>query len=225
MANPMQMYQYIHDAILREAAHIEEIAKDLNRKDNEAVRIIDESVSWFRTVTKAHELAEEKILFPALENKHKHLTSSYEFDHDHFGKNYFDELKSGLNDLTASRDDGEGIHQAKRVHRQSIGLNESMRLHVLKENELLLPIASNEFDTPELIEIAGAMAASFDPPLMAKTVGWMFQGQNIQDREGMIRFLMNALPEEAFGNTAKMLSQLSSPAEWRELGNNIPGLI
>ncbi len=98
-----------------------------------------------------------------------------------------------------------------------------MRLHITKENELLLPKLEAEFDLAEQVELAGAMAGMVEPPLMAELVGWMYRGQTTADREGMIRFLMKVLPAEPLAGLTGMLAEIDAEA-WREMQRRIPEL-
>ena len=67
------------------------------------------------------------------------------------------------------------------------------------------------------------MAGMVEPPLMAQLVGWMYRGQPVQDREGMIRFLMQVLPEEPFTAMTGMLAGTDAEA-WKEMQRRIPEL-
>ena len=98
-----------------------------------------------------------------------------------------------------------------------------MRLHITKENELLLPKLEAEFDIAEQAELAGAMAGMVEPPVMAQLVGWMYRGQKAHDREGMIRFLMQVLPEEPLTAMTGMLAGIDTEA-WNEIQRRIPEL-
>lgn len=113
---------------------------------------------------------------------------------------------------------------AQRLHRQSIALNETMRLHATKENELLLPVLDREFDLDEQVSIAGRMAARVEQPLLMEMISWMYLGQTAGDREGMLLALTQALPPAAFGGVASMLSRTGSPDDWQEMERRIPGL-
>lgn len=175
-------------------------------------------------MTAAHESAEEKLLFPALEERYRHVADAYEFDHDHFGESFFGGMRSALDSLSSTGSNSRRKEDSATLYRSAIALNESMRLHVTKENELLVPIIANEFDTDEQIRIAGALAGTFDPALMAETTAWMYKGQDKSDRELMIRFFLNALPPEPLGKTIKMLSAIGSPADWKEMESRIPEL-
>ena len=58
MSGPMQMYVYIHDAILREVAGYEELAKELNRDSSEEIEDFAGKLAWFHSMVKTHEHAE-----------------------------------------------------------------------------------------------------------------------------------------------------------------------
>ena len=223
MAGPMQMYLYVHDAILREVAHYEVVAKDLNRDSAEEIAAFSDKVAWFHKVVKVHEHTEEEVLFPALNARYEYVAESYAFDHDDFEPHVFGGFDDAFAGLARANGNGERIEQARLLYRQSVALNEHMRLHISKENELLLPKLQAEFDVEEQANIAGAMAGLVDPPLMGELVGWMYGGQTAQDREGMIRFLMQILPPEAFGGMSQMLAA-KGPDEWAEMQRRIPEL-
>jgi len=206
VAGPMQMYLYIHDAILREVAELETKARELNREDAEEIAALAERMTWFHTMVKQHEHAEEEILFPAMNARHEFVAETYQFDHDDFEAHVFDGIDEAFAGLGRAEGNGERKAAGRLLYRQNVALNEHMRLHISKENELLVPKLLEEFDVSEQAEIAGGMAGLFDPPLMAQTVGWMYRGQNAEDRAGMVAFLEAILPEEAFTGISNMLA-------------------
>ena len=223
MAGPMQMYVYIHDAILREVAHYEEVAKDLNRDNPEAIAAFADQLAWFHKAVKVHEHTEEEVLFPALNERFEYVAEAYAYDHDDFEPHVFDGIDDAFTGLGRATGSGDRREFSDLLYRQAVALNEHMRLHISKENELLIPHLEAEFDLDEQAEIAGAMAGLVDPPLMAELVGWMYRGQTAQDREGMIRFLMRILPPEPFAGLSGMLAGMGA-AEWSEMQRRIPEL-
>jgi hypothetical protein len=58
---------------------------------------------------------------------------------------------------------------------------------------------------------------------MAQLVSWMYRGQSVQDREGMIRFLMQVLPDEPLAAMTGMLAGIDAEA-WKEMQRRIPEL-
>jgi len=219
----MQMYLYVHDAILREVAELEERARDLNRDDPEEVNALAERMAWFHTMAQAHEHAEEEVLFPAMNERFRFVAESYAFDHDDFELHVFGGIDAAFSGLSRNADASTGARKtaARRLYRQNVALHEHMRLHIAKENELLLPKLEEEFDIAEQVEIAGGMAGLFEPKLMGEMVGWMYRSQTPTDREGMVRFLMAVLPAEAFAGLTGMLGA-TNPQAWAETATRIP---
>ncbi len=216
------MYLYVHDAILREVQKFEEEAKELNRDSVEEVTAFADRMSWFNKMIKVHEQAEEEVLFPALDARHPFVAETYAFDHDDSDAHVFSGIDQALTGLRREENGSRKVH-GERLWRQSVALNEHMRLHIAKENELLLPKVETEFDLSEQAGLAGAMAGMIEPPLMAEMVGWMYRGQTDQDREGMVRFLMQILPSEPLTALISMLAGMD-PVAWTGMRRRIPEL-
>ena len=223
MARPMQMYTYIHDAILRDTARFEEVARDLNRDDSDEVAAFGADITTFHVRVKVHEHTEEEVLFPTMNERFRFVAETYLFDHEDFEPNVFDTATAALAALQASSPGGDRKDAALAVYREAVSLNEHMRLHIAKENELLIPHLEREFDVEEQAGIAGAMAGLVEPPQMAELVGWLYEGQSAEDREGMVRFLMRILPDEPFGRLTGMLAAKGA-ADWAEIQKRIPEL-
>jgi len=224
VAGPMQMYLYVHDSILRAVAGYEQTAKALDRDDAAGVAAFGAELDWFHTMVKAHEHAEEQVLFPALEARYVHVAESYAFDHDDFEPHVFDGIDEALAGLGRASSNGERVDAAELLYRQAVALHEHMRLHITKENELLISKVEKELDVDEQVHLAATMAGLFEPPLMGALVGWMYDGQVAQDREGMVRFLMRALPAEPFGGIAAMLAA-RDPGAWADMQRRVPELV
>jgi hemerythrin-like domain-containing protein len=223
VSGPMQMYLYVHDAILRAVAGYEERARHLDRDDPADVAGFAGELDWFHTMVKAHEKAEEAVLFPALNERFVFVAEPYAYDHDDFEPHVFDGIDHALGGLQGSDGNGDRRELGELLHRQSIALHEHMRLHISKENDLLIPKLEAEFDLDEQAQLAGAMAGLFDPAMMGALVGWMYDGQDVQDREGMVRFLQRFLPPGPFAGLAGMLAARDTDA-WSEMQRRIPEL-
>ena len=221
MSGPLQMYVYVHDAILRAVAGYEDGAKHLDLDDAVAVAALAGELGWFHEMVKAHEKAEEAVLFPALNDRFAFVAETYAYDHEDFEPHVFARLDESLAALQRARGRGDRTDMGDLLYRQSVALHEHMRLHISKENDLLLPKLEAEFDVDEQVQIAAAMAGRFDPPMMGALISWMWDGQVVHDREGMIRFLLDALPPPAFANLAQLLAAKDTAA-WAEVLRRIP---
>ena len=221
MSGPMSMYLYIHTAIEREVAYLEGVAKDLKWDDADEVQALRDRLAWFQMAVGKHEEAEEEILFPAMEQRFRFVAETYEFDHDDFDNHLWTGIDAAFEGL--ARSNGNGREHAELLYRQSVALHEHMRLHIAKENELLIPKLQAEFDISEQAEIAGGMAGVFDPQLMAQAVNFTYGWLSAPDREGMVRFLGAILPPEAFaGLRAGLAAQ--NPDTWPEVEARISDL-
>lgn len=223
MAGPMQMYVYIHDAILRDVAEMEAMARELNRDDPDEIAALADRYDLFHTLVKKHEQTEEDVLFPAMNERIQFVAETYLYDHNDSDEHVFGAISDALEALNRANGNGERKKSARRLWRENAVMNEHMRLHISKENELLLPHLEAEFDVAEQAELAGAMAGMVEPQLMGQFVAWMYAGQTPQDREGMIRFLQAILPPEALAGLTGMLRGLGD-AEWAEMEKRIPEL-
>jgi hemerythrin-like domain-containing protein len=219
----MQMYVYIHEAILRDVAEMEVMARELNRDDPDEIAALAERYDLFHTLVKKHEQTEEDVLFPAMSERIQFVAETYLYDHNDSDDHLFADIDAAFDALSRASGNSERKESARRVWREQAVLNESMRLHISKENELLLPHLEAEFDLAEQAELAGAMAGMVEPQLMGQFVAWMYAGQTPQDREGMIRFLQAILPAEALAGLTGMLKGLGD-AEWAEMERRIPEL-
>ena len=223
MSGPMTMYVYIHDAILRDVAEMEAMAKELNRDDPDEIAALSGRYDLFHTLVKKHEETEEEFLFPALNDRVAFVAETYLYDHNDSDEHIFADITAAFDALGRANGNGERKDAALRLWREKAVLNETMRLHISKENELMMPHFEAEFDIPEQAELAGAMAGAVEPALMGQFVSWMYNGQSPQDREGMIRFLQGILPDDAFAGLTGMLRGLGD-TEWAEMERRIPEL-
>jgi len=223
MSGPMTMYLYIHDAILREVDDMEARARELNRDDPDEIAAFKDQYDLFHNLVKVHEKSEEDFLFPALNERIAFVAETYLYDHNDSDEHIFADIAAAFDALAHASGNGDRKAAARNLWREKAVLNEMMRLHISKENELMMPHFETEFDLSEQAEMAGAMAGSVDPQTMGQFVAWMYGGQTAQDREGMIRFLQMILPPEAFGGMTGMLKGLGD-AEWAEMEKRIPDL-
>lgn len=216
MSGPMTMYLYVHAAILREVEDIEAAAKDLKWDDADEVGSLGERLDWFRMMTRRHEDSEEEVLFPALDRRIGFVAETYAFDHDDFESHVFDGISRARAGLGRSTTGAELRGFGRDLYRESVALHEHMRLHISKENELLLPHLEREFDVSEQAEIAGAMAGMFDPALMAQVVDFTYRWHSTGDRVAMLQFLAAILPPPAYAGLTGHLAT-SNPDSWSEV--------
>jgi hemerythrin-like domain-containing protein len=218
--SPAQVYLLVHGQILRETNEFERLAKRLNRKEKSQIASLADYFEFIKKGLTAHEEGEEDYLFPALESKFKHLSASYIFDHDHQNVTAMDTIPQILNDLRKSPD--SELHD--RLNRHAIAFNTLMHLHVMKENELLLPLLYQNFTTEEQANLMRQMSEHVPPEVSGPWLSKTFAVLNISDREKLLRVLMQVAPANKFAMITKMLSSVATPSDWQALILRIPEL-
>jgi hemerythrin-like domain-containing protein len=224
MSGPMSMYLYIHGAILSEVADIEAVAKELKWDDPSEVDALGTRLDWFHELARKHESSEEAVLFPALNERMAFVAETYEFDHDDFESHVFQGITQARSGLAKASATSELRSHGEHLYRESVALHEHMRLHIAKENELLLPHLEAEFDIAEQAQIAGAMAGMFDPSDMAEVANFTYRWQTAADREAMLRFMHSMLPPPAFEGLSGYLKSHNAEA-WEDTERRLADLV
>ena len=221
MAGPLQSILYIHNAIHKEAYEFEDGARELNRDDRGEVGKLLEKFKFFREVLGEHESAEEEFIFPVFEEKFRYLSGAYIFDHRHHDREY-DEIEELLKGLGSSQSSSDRADMARKLYRESIIFTATMDLHITKENELLLPVADEHISPEEQGRMLGQAMSKFPPEAMAKILPWMFNHQDLGDKEGFLRECMGMFPPDQFKGMCQLLSGTVPSQDWSEMVRRIP---
>ena len=217
---PAQVYLLIHGQILRETNEFERLAKRLNRKEKSQIASLSEYFEFIRRGLVAHEEGEEEFLFPALEGKFRHVSNSYVFDHDHQNTTVLDSIPKILNELRKNPDS----ELQDKLNRHAIAFNTLIHLHVIKENEMLLPVMYGSLTTEEQAGIMRKMSEHVPPEISGPWLSKTFAALNMIDREKLLRALIQVAPPNKFSMIAKSLSNIASPGDWQMLILKIPEL-
>jgi hemerythrin-like domain-containing protein len=213
------MYLFIHGQLLREANEFERSVKQLNKKDGNQVNAVVNHFEFLHKGLRAHEEGEERILFPAFEKRFRHIADSYVFDHEHQNDTILDDVSNTLENIARKGPDAE---LADRLYRQTVAFNATLHLHVLKENELLLPIMYSEFDVAEQADIIRQMAGHVPPEISGPFLSRTFRSVAQDERELLLRTLIQLVPRPVFDGMTKMLSGSIPSGEWQNLLQRIP---
>ena len=223
MAGPMQGFLYIHNTILKEAQQFEEAARELDRENDTQVTELSDRFKFFHMVLKEHEDSEEEFFFPPLKAKIHPVAEPYVFDHNHHSRLY-DDVAGLLTGLRSARSNSERVELARQLNRQTIALNVMMDIHINKENEVLLPVFDELFTLEEQGSIVERLHASIPQDLMQQMAPWVFRAQMVDDREGLIRMVMEMFPPELMQGMVSSFASAVTPQEWQEMVRRIPEL-
>jgi hypothetical protein len=197
--SPVRGARFIHKAILTEARKLEDLAAE-GRTEAVAQRL-----PFLEKVLHLHNTGEEVGLFPDLDAKMPEVVPAYLLDHRE-EKQIF----AGLQDACAGG--GPALIKATSA------LATHLRLHIKKEEELIIPIAERLFTTSEQSVQVGRMLSQFTPADMAEVLPWMVTSLEIEDRRAYLNLMEKALPPERFAGVLGMVRAGVSPEIWATVG-------
>jgi hypothetical protein len=199
MEGPARGVRFIHEAINREAAELERLA---TQGDATAIAA---RLPFFKRVLHLHTSGEERSVFADLATHLPDVPAAYVLDH-RVDEAHVAELEAAL---------AEG---GPRVARAVIALREHLRLHIRKEEELLVPLLEKLFTPEEQGAQIGRMMAQFTPDDLAAILPWMITWLDPADRRAYLGIAERAMPPERFGGVLQLLRGAVAPDVWQSLG-------
>ncbi len=208
MSSPVRGIQFIHSAIRSEVVALaDEAWSDAGPKADWADR-----VDMLAQVIRLHTNAEEVSIFADLEARLPSSTPTYLHDHREESA-----LLSALVEAARRRD----VPAVRRVVAQ---LDSHVRMHIAKEEELVIPLLERTFTIPELAASAGKMMASFPPKELARVLPWMFVRLSPEQRVAYVEMMRKAMPPERLPGFVGMLRDGIPAAMWDEVRAKVSGL-
>lgn len=219
MPGPIAGIRFIHTAIDREAADIEERASQLT--DADGARSLAEKVAFFERVNAHHTRGEEIAIFPRLEEKVRHQSPAYLMDHEE-EQAQFQEIKTLLAKLARGSFDDGAIHA--RLRRQTTTLREALALHIRKENEIIVPLIDDAFSPTEQGIMVGKAVSEIPQAEMPAVLPWLVEWLDPDDREVYLRQIMRMQPPPVMAAASGWLSAKLPVEVWGDLRRRIPEL-
>ena len=203
-------YTHLHDAIREELGVIMNLASDFLSRDSSgsveyvsAVSILRKKNQFLENVYKYHSTIEDEVLYPALEAKIKNVTLAYSVEHE--DEEY---LLEGLSALLAQASvightdgdcdtsgDGHGRDNIRKedieafVHglaRKVEEVNTTLRKHLDKEEEQLLPLFRDQFTIQEQSELVVQFMCCIPVSDMTRMLKWLFRRLDGGQRLGLV---------------------------------------
>ncbi|RQW08165.1 hemerythrin domain-containing protein [candidate division KSB1 bacterium] len=222
MSAPMNGFRYIHKAIRHELDALE-VLTDPRTENGPELSGLAERLSFLREVVKLHAAGEEEVLYPALDSRVPQVTRSYSLDHQ-FEESSFDTVAATLAGLQSAPQGAKPRELALQLHRQMIGLNATLSLHIWKEEEQLLPLLDEHFSVAEQGAMAGQIVGHIPPEMMQPQLPWMLVALTADEREDLLRTVMGTVPPEPFRALGARVKADLPRADWAELTKRLPEL-
>lgn len=145
-----------HDALRPGIDAVRRAADAVGRAPTDEVdRLVDAVCTFFLDELIPHAVAEDRVLYPAIDRILGAVGASWPMRRDHV------ELGHLVDRLRALRHHGRdgGEHDRVELSRVLYALDSLVRLHLAKEEELYLPLLDERADEPWVAALADVMAA------------------------------------------------------------------
>jgi hypothetical protein len=199
MEPPIRGSRFIHRAILAEARTIETLAA---QGDGAAIL---ERLDFFQRVLHLHNTGEEVGVFPEIDARQPDIVPAYLLDHS--------EEKGLSANLRAACATG-----GPELGRAATALGTHLRLHIKKEEELIVPLVERLFSIPEQAAQVGKMLAVFPPADMARVLPWLVSSIEVEDRRAYLGMMEKVVPADRFTGLLATVRAGVSPDVWASLG-------
>lgn len=198
METPVRGVRFIHRAILTEAGQIESSACAGRGAD------VAQRLPFFERVLHLHNTGEEMGLFPEIDAKAPDVVPAYFLDHREEKV-----LFANLRDACASG--------GPNLVRAAAAVAAHLRLHIKKEEELIVPLVERLFSIPEQGAQVGKMLGQFTPADLGQILPWMITSLEVDDRRAYLGLMEKALPPERFTGVLGMVKAGVAPEVWATL--------
>jgi hypothetical protein len=157
-----------------------------------------------------HELAENEVLFPAVNAIDAGRADVYFQAH---------------RDVDGLRDGVLAALQAQNADKAFDGMMELVPLlsgHLDMEEQELLPWCDEQIPFPDQGRLAAEMGQKIPPEKLGPMVPWMVRLLSPDDREGVMRMWSEAMPPEIFVRIKGAVKGALKDAEWADLAGRFP---
>jgi zinc finger-like protein len=199
METPVRGIRFIHKAILVEAGRIEAAAAEGRGA------AVAERLPFFERLLHLHNAGEEIGLFPDIDAKAPDIVPAYLLDHREEKV-----LFANLRDACAAG--GANLAQA------ATAVATHLRLHIKKEEELIVPLVERLFSVPEQGAQLGKILGQFTPADMAQVLPWMITALEVDDRRTYLGLMEKMVPPDRFAGVLATVKVGVTPEVWASLG-------
>ena len=212
MPGPLFGVKYIHNAF---RLHLSRTMADIKfwatLGDGDAALMAEKFAMLHESIA-LHELAEEEVLFPAVNAIEAGKADEYIQAH-----RTVDDLRDGL--LAALRG-----QNADKAFDFVMEFRPMFNTHLDQEEKELLPWCDEKISVPDQARLAGEMAQKIPPEKFAAFVPWMVRLLPIQDREGVMRMWSLAMPAPVFESVKGLVKGALRDNDWAALVGRVPEL-
>jgi len=214
---PMKGLEFAHNAIVATTADIEQVV--LAARTPEVATELRPRVQFLARFIHGHVRGEEHAMYPPLAAKVPHIEKTFLVDHRDEEQVYAD--LEGLTSRCAEAGTAASFDELRR--RVSV-LRAISDLHVKKENEIVLPLIGEHFDTQEQAAMIGGILSVIPAADMPRFVPWITACQTPELAVAYVGILAKNMPATAFAAAKGWIRDGVPHERWALLVQRVPEL-
>ncbi|XP_021292087.1 zinc finger protein BRUTUS isoform X1 [Herrania umbratica] len=188
--SPILMFLMFHKAVRHELDALHRLAMAFATGNSVDIQSLFQRYGFLRSIYKHHSIAEDEVIFPALDIRVKNVAKTYSLEHKG-ESNLFDHLFELLNSYMQ---DDESF--PRELASCTGALQTSISQHMAKEEEQVFPLLIEKFSLEEQASLVWQFLCSIPVNMMAEFLPWLSSFFSPDEYQDMKRCLSKIVPEE-----------------------------
>ncbi|XP_065880980.1 zinc finger protein BRUTUS-like [Euphorbia lathyris] len=189
LKSPILIFLLFHKAIRSELDALHRAAMSFATSGGD-IKPLVKRCHFFRAIYKHHCIAEDVVIFPALDIRVKNVARTYSLEHE--GESVlFDQLLELLN----SQKENEESYRRELASRTGV-LQTSITQHMFKEEQQVCPLLIEKFSFEEQASLVWQFLCSIPVNMMAEFLPWLASSISSDEYQDMHMFLCKIIPKE-----------------------------
>ncbi|KAL4436350.1 hypothetical protein ABPG77_009912 [Micractinium sp. CCAP 211/92] len=187
------IYTHLHDSIRAELDTLAEAVTALQAAGaasggaglGEGLRALRERYHFLEQVYKYHSSVEDEVVYPALDSKVRNVTLAYSVEHED-EEHLFEQLFQLLSRALGEPEGREQLATVRLLACKVEEIHTTLRKHLRKEEEQLLPLLLAHFSHGEQAELVAQFLCSIPLSTVEQVLGWLKQQVPQQEQAALL---------------------------------------
>ncbi|KAJ1437911.1 Zinc finger, RING-type [Sesbania bispinosa] len=190
LESPILIFLFFHKAIRNELDAMHRLAMAFATGNRSDIQPLFERYHFLRAIYRHHSIAEDEVIFPALDKRVKNVAKTYSLEHKG-ESNLFDHLFDLLNSSICNDESFP-----RELASCTGALRTSISQHMEKEEEQVFPLLIEKFSLEEQACLVWQFLCSIPVNTMAEFLPWLSTSISPDESEDLRNCLNKIVPEE-----------------------------
>lgn len=214
------IYTHLHDSIRAELDTLAEAVTALQAAGaanggaglGEGLRALRDRYHFLEQVYKYHSSVEDEVVYPALDSKVRNVTLAYSVEHED-EEHLFEQLFQLLSRALGEPEGREQLATVRLLACKVEEIHTTLRKHLRKEEEQLLPLLLAHFSHGEQAELVAQFLCSIPLSTVEQVLGWLKQQVPQQEQAALLGQLRHVVADRLL---QQLLLTWLSPSSGKE---------